>query len=91
MKVTATDVGVGSGEGGENSYHRGHRSFWKVPEVADGVGIAPRVSAHRGTGAASRGFVQRGAGPLSVQRRSAHRGWVAEEIGAADCEESVAK
>src|SRR3989442_5136103 len=57
--------------------------------VANDFGITPRASDHRAPGAASRGFVQRGAGPLSCQRQDTHRRWVAEGIGAVDGEKSV--
>ena len=57
--------------------------------VANDFGITPRASDHRAPGAASCGFVQRGAGPLSCQRQDTHRRWVAEGIGAVDGEKSV--
>ena len=57
--------------------------------VANDFGITPRASDHRAPGAASCGFVQRGAGPLSYQRQDTHRRWVAEGVGAVDGEKSV--
>ena len=47
MKVTATDVGVGSGDDGDESCGRGHRPFVKDPGVAGSFDIAARVSVHR--------------------------------------------
>ena len=47
MKATATDVGVGSGDDGDESCGRGHRPFVKDPGVAGSFDIAARVSVHR--------------------------------------------
>src|SRR2546428_1401000 len=46
MKVTATDVGVGSGDDGDESCRRSHRPIVKDPGVAGSFGIAARVSVH---------------------------------------------
>src|SRR2546426_5904270 len=46
MKVTATEVGVGSGDDGDESCRRGHRPFVKDPGVAGSFDIAARVSVH---------------------------------------------
>ena len=72
MKPTTTDGGVGSGYGREQSALRGSRSVSKILGVTDGVAVLPRVSVHRGCGAASGGVVQRVGWPaLSINGRSA--------------------
>ncbi len=65
MNYPTKNGGGGSGAGSAEAHLRGHRAFGKIFEVADGVILVLVISQRRARGAASRGFVQRGAGPLS--------------------------